>query len=178
MRRLPSGGRVVRRRAAGRRGSGVGGLLVLAGVLGAAGEEPQVGRVLRELDRDPVRGAAARALGEGLLGDAVLERVVGQDGDPTTGRERVDRGGDRPLPDVELGVDLDPQRLEGALGRVSAAALRGRRDGLSQQLDEPGRGRERLDLALAEDGRGDPAGEPLLAVGLAGSARGRRGSRC
>ena len=35
----------------------------------------------------------------------------------------------RQLPDRELGVDLDAQGLERALGRVAAAALRGGRDG-------------------------------------------------
>ena len=45
---------------------------------------------------------------------------------------------DRALPHLELGVDLDAQGLEGALGRVAAAALRGRGHRAAQQLDEAG----------------------------------------
>ena len=46
---------------AGRGGSGVGVLLLLVGHLGATGEQAQVGGVLGQLDRQPVRGAAVGA---------------------------------------------------------------------------------------------------------------------
>ena len=92
-------------------------------------------------DRRGVRSLAPG--GQRRLGDAVLERVVGQDDDAAADREGGDRARERPLPRGELAVDLDPQGLEGALGRVPTAALRGRRDGPAEQLDEARRGRER-----------------------------------
>ncbi len=66
---------------------------------------------------------------------------------------------------VELAVDLDPQRLEGALGRVAAGAPRRCRNGLarsrstSRALVAEGR-----PLPLPDDRGRDPAGEPLLSV--------------
>jgi hypothetical protein len=65
---------------------------------------------------------------------------------------------------LELAVDLDPQRLERALGRVAAGAPRRAGTASRHQLDQPGARRERLAVALADDGAGDPRREPLLAV--------------
>ena len=65
---------------------------------------------------------------------------------------------------AQLAVDLDAQRLEGALGRVAAGPAGGGRDRRAHQLGEPGGAGERLPRPLPHDGVGDPAGEPLLAV--------------
>ncbi len=134
------------------------------GHLGAAGQQPQVCRVLRERDRQAGRRAVRRAGREDGLGDAVLEGVVGEDDDPAADGERLDRGGQGSLPDRELGVDLDPQGLERPLGRVPSGALGGGGHDVAQQVDEACGRREGCPLPLAHDGRGDLAGEALLAV--------------
>ena len=64
----------------------------------------------------------------------------------------------------QLPVDLDPQRLEGALGRVPAGTPGRGRDRVPDQLDQPRRRGDRLRRAGSRDGLGDPPGEPLLAV--------------
>ena len=102
--------------------------------------------------------------GEGLLDEPVLERVVAHHHDAAADADGVDGGGDGPAQHAELVVDLDAQRLEGALGRVSARTPRRRRDRLAEQLDQPGRAGERLGLPLPDDRPGDLAGELLLAV--------------
>ena len=71
-------------------------------------------------------------LGEELLDQSVLQRVVGQDDDPAADGQGVDRRGQRRGPGRQLAVDLDPQRLERALGRMPAGAGRGAGDGLSR----------------------------------------------
>ncbi len=90
--------------------------------------------------------------------------MVRQDGDPSADGESLHRGRDRPLQDGELAVDLDAQRLEGALGRVAAGALGGLRQRVPDELHEPGAVGERLLVALAHDGGHDPLGLLLLAV--------------
>ena len=120
--------------------------------------------MLGQLDGQPGRGAGLRAGGERTLGDPVLQRVVAEHGDPSAHGQRVDRRGQGGLPGGQLAVDLDPQGLEGPLGRVPAAALRGGGDDRAEQLDEPAGGRERFGDAVLDDGAGDRAGEPFLAV--------------
>ena len=85
-------------REPGRRCAGVGVLLGGAGLLGPAREQPQVRRVLGQLDRQARRGGAAGTRGEQLLGQPVLQRVVAEDRDPAADGERVDRGGQGALP--------------------------------------------------------------------------------
>ena len=126
----------------------------------------------------PCGAAALGAGGEHALGDAVLERVVGQDGDPAADGERVDRAGQRRGPDRQLGVDLDAQGLEGALARVPAALLRRGRDDLLEQVDQPARGGERLALALADDGRRRSCGRTAPRRSRAAPSRGRPRRRC
>ena len=70
----------------------------------------------------------------------------------------------------ELAVDGDPDRLEGALGRVAAGEPRGRGDGGGDRVVEL-EGRGQLGAAAAADDLArDPVGEALLAV-LAQRAR-------
>ena len=103
--------------------AGVLRLLGVARQLGAADEEPELGPVLGQLDRQAGgRGRAATRACERALDDAVLERLVGQHDDPAADRERVERGGDGALEHRQLLVDLDAQRLEHALGRVARRA--------------------------------------------------------
>ena len=84
---------------------------------------------------------------------------------PPTG-QRVQRGGKGAAQRVQFVVDRDPQRLEGALGRMPAGAPGRSRNRLVQQgYQLCGRG-ERGAGALANDLRGDAACEPLLAVAV------------
>ena len=76
-------------------------------------------------ERQVARHVGRGDLGERALGDAVLERVVGQDDDATAGRQDLERGRQGAAADAELVVDLDAQRLERPLGRVAARATRG-----------------------------------------------------
>ena len=80
--------------------------------------------------------------------------------------------------DVELAVDLDAQRLEGALGgwppvRRVAAGIEERTSSASRAVPVNGSRR-----ALADDGVGDPPGEPLLAVLPQHPGQLARRSRC
>ena len=164
----------------GRRRAGVGVLLGGAGLLGPAREQPQLRRVLGQLDRQARRRGAAGPPGEHLLGQPVLQRVVADSTAirPPTASAATAAGSARSQR-RQLVVDLDPQRLEGALGRMAAAVLRGRRDGLrcstSTSRAEVVKGSR---CALADDRGGDPAGEPLLAVARAGSASSSAARRC
>ncbi|MEJ7721229.1 MAG: hypothetical protein WKF58_12660 [Ilumatobacteraceae bacterium] len=105
--------------------------------------------------------AGAGRLAEALLHDAVLAGVVREHRHPPAGRGGrdglVDGDGER----GELVVDLDADRLEAALGRMSSVATcrggdRGRDDAgeLGGGGDRPG----------SDDGRCDPPGEALVAV--------------
>ena len=98
------------------------------------------------------------------LDDAVLERVVGQHDDAAADGQHVQRGGQRPAQRAELVVHLDPQGLEGALGRVAAGAPGGRRDRVLDDRAQPLRRGDRGAGPLADHRVGDPPGEPLLAV--------------
>jgi hypothetical protein len=90
--------------------------------------------------------------------------VVGQHGDPPADRDPVERAGQGPLQHLQLRVDLDAQRLEGALRRVAAGPPGRRGDRGAHQVGEPGRRRERRLGPLGDDGGRDPPGERLLAV--------------
>ena len=77
--------------------------------------------------------------------------------------ERRHRSGNGVAQRIEFGVHGGAQRLEGALGRMTAGAAGRRGDGGVEQLDElAGRG-ERLAGPPSHDLAGDPLGEPLLA---------------
>ena len=69
-------------------------------LFGAAGEQPQVCRVLGELDGQACGLLPLGPGGEHPLGDPVLERVVGQDRKPAADGQRVDapRQGAAPRP--------------------------------------------------------------------------------
>ena len=77
------------------------------------------------------RAASAR------LHDLVLERLVAHDDDPAADGERVECGRHRPAQHAELVVDLDAERLEGALGGVATGTAGGGRDRLAHQLGQP-----------------------------------------
>ena len=68
----------------------------------------------------------------------VLEGVVGQHDDPPADHECGDGRRERRPQGTELVVDLDAQRLEGALGRVAPGAAGCRGDGVADQLGQPG----------------------------------------
>ncbi len=90
--------------------------------------------------------------------------MVREHGDPAADRDPVHRRRNGPLQPRELAVDLDAQRLEGPLGRVAAGPLGGLRQGVADQLDEPGAVGEGLLLAPTDDRGHDPLGLLLLAV--------------
>ena len=89
---------------------------------------------------------------EAILDDAVLAGVVRQHRDPATRNRGLDGGVDRRRQHVQLAVDLDPDGLERALGRVPAGAAGGRRDGRrddGRQLRRSTRSGRAATIALA-----------------------------
>ena len=102
------------------RARGLAATSAVGGLLGAAGEQPQDRLVRLGDDRQVRRGVAAAVLGRTTcLVEPVLERVVGHHDHPAADADRVDGGRQRPAQHRQLVVDLDAQRLEGALGRVA-----------------------------------------------------------
>ena len=102
----------------------------LAGARGDAAPGDQLGLGLEAAAADRELGradAAAGAVGEEALDPAVLERVERDRGEAAAGREHLPGLGQRRVDRVELAVDGDPDRLEGALGGVAAAEPRRRR---------------------------------------------------
>src|SRR5439155_27169587 len=95
--------------------------------------------------------AAAGALGEEALDAPVLERVEGDGGEAAAGAQELPRERQRGVELLELGVDRDPDGLEGALGRVAAAEARGRRDRGGDGVDELEGGGERSGPLAAAD---------------------------
>ena len=98
------------------------------------------------------------------LHDPVLERVERDHREPAARAQDLERRRQRALERAELVVDLDPQRLEDALGRMALAEARRRRDRLLDRLDEVAGALERLLGAAADDRARDLAREALLAV--------------
>src|SRR5699024_10074039 len=94
------------------------------GVIGLQGgpEDRFEGRfVLLGLDRQTGRGRGAGPSPKSVLDQAVLTGMVGLHDDPATEDEAVQRFLEGAGQALELLVDGDPQRLEGALGGVTAA---------------------------------------------------------
>ena len=104
----------------------------VVGLLGAARQGAEVGRVLRAARR------AARAVSLEVV-PAAMARLVSRSSSEWNDRDRhaaadaehVDRGRTARCPAAQLVVDLDAQGLEGPLGGVSALALRGHGDRLA-----------------------------------------------
>ena len=86
--------------------------------------------------------------------------------EPAARTQHLERRRQRALERAELVVDLDPQRLEDALGRMALAEARRRRDRRLDHLDEIARALERLLCAAPDDRACDLARVALLAVAL------------
>src|SRR5665648_1302947 len=84
------------------------------------GEQAQERTVALGLHREPAGGARVGAPCQGVLDQPVLEGVVREHQDAATDRQTLDGRRKRPLERAELVVDLDPDGLERALGRVAA----------------------------------------------------------
>ena len=105
----------------------------------------------------------ARALLQEALDDAVLQRMEGDDDEPAAlAQHRLGRG-ERLRQLLELAVDEDAERLEGARRRMDARRA-GRAGGARDDLGEPRGAQDRLFRARPVDGAGDAPGLPLLAV--------------
>ena len=98
------------------------------------------------------------------LDDPILERMEGDDGQPTVGTEQLERCRQRALEGAELVVDLDPERLEHPLRRMTLAEPGRRRHRLLDRLDEVAGAGERLLGAAPDDRPRDRARVALLAV--------------
>jgi hypothetical protein len=98
---------------------------------------------------------------EPLFHDPILTGVVRQDGDATARDERCDGLVDAVTENPKLIVHLDAQRLEGALGRVTAVSPGGRRDRAANDLSEHG---SRGDRPVGHDAAGDPGCVTFVAV--------------
>ena len=111
----------------------------------------------------PFGAAALGAGGEDPLGHPVLERVVGQDGDAAADGQGVDRVRQGGRPGRQLGVDLDAQRLEGALAGCPPLFC----DAAGTTFSNMATTRPEVANGSASGSRPSPrrsAGEPLLAV--------------
>ena len=97
------------------------------------------------------------------LDDAVFERVEGDDRQPATGRQHVDRACQGRFQRRQLVVRGDAQRLERARGgmRVAAAAPT---QGAGDDLRQPRRRLDRRPFPLVDDGAGDAPAAWFLAV--------------
>ena len=135
------------------------GRIARRGIARSVGVAPQA--QTREVGR---AGAAVLAVAQEALDDPVLERVERDHREPAVRPQHLERRGQRALERAELVVDLDPQRLEDALGGVPLAEARRRRDRLLDRLDEVAGALERLLRAAAHDRPRDLAGVALLAV--------------
>ena len=144
-------------------GTGIATALVLVGLERAAHERGEGGLVLLELDRQAGRRGGAGAPSEGRLDQTVLAGVIGLHDDPAADVQAVQRGLDRGGEDLELLVHRDAQRLEGALGGMAAAGLRGGGDRSLEERDELAGAGQRRVPALFDDAAGDAAGEALVA---------------
>src|ERR671919_612602 len=131
--------------------------------LGAAGPRVPLGLGRGRPDRLLGQDLEPVIVAEERLDLPVLERVVGDRHQPTTGGEELDRPGKGGGQLLELPVDLDPDRLEGPAGRMRSPATAGHggRDHRGQLAGRP----EESSVAGPDDRPGDPTGEPLLAVG-------------
>ena len=112
---------------------------------------------LRRADAPP------RALDEEALHPPVLERVEGDPRQHASLAQQVPGEGERPVELVELFVDGDAQRLEGALGGMPAAEARRRGDRSLDRLHELLCGVDRRLRAPRHDRPRDCAGVALLA---------------
>ena len=124
---------------------------------------------VRPADADGEVGRARAAVllaAQELLDDPVLERVERDHAEPAAGPQHLERGGQRALERAELVVDLDPQRLEDALGRMTLAEPRRRRDRRLDHLDEIAVRSNGCSRAAPHDRARDLARVALLAVAL------------
>lgn len=120
--------------------------------------------VLRQLNGQPHGSTASGAATEFLFGQAIFKRMVGQDDDPPAHGKGVDGRGEGPRPGRKFVVDFDPQGLKGPLCRVSPGALGGGGYCRCKDLDELSRTNKGVLGPGPDDGRGDAAREPFLAV--------------
>ena len=135
--------------------------------------------VLLRHHRQPGGRGLAGAGGQHLLDQPVLERVVGQDGDPAADGERGDRLRQhrlqarraRALTSIRSAWNVRlagwPPVLRTAAGIDWSSTCTSRAEVL-----------EGLILPDRDDPSGDPVGEPLLAVACAGSGSGHGRCRC
>ena len=108
-----------------------------------------------------LRLPAGPLLEEGL-DDAVLERMERHDGEPATGLQQRFGRNQRRRELAELVVDVDAERLEHA-GRWMTSRLPATADDALDETRELSCARERLRLAIGDDGARNGAGSPLLA---------------
>src|SRR5256885_3583030 len=132
--------------------------------LRAPGQQPEPGPRAGRLDRQGRPRGPPRPDRPPPLDDPVLQRVVGHTDPPPPDGPPVQRRRQRRRQRLELAVDLDAPRLEGALRRVAAGPPGRCRYRVPDQLRQArGRGDPGL-RAFPDDRRRDPAGELLLAV--------------
>src|SRR3954451_18852544 len=97
--------------------TGIGRDLARRGDDRAAVDELGLRRVAAHADGQLGRAdAPARAVGEEALDAAILERVEGERGEPAADLEHREGQRERLVELLQLAVDGDPDRLEGALG--------------------------------------------------------------
>src|SRR5207244_9443004 len=97
------------------------------------------------------------------LETAILQRVEGDAREHAANAEDLPRERQGSIELAQLVVDRDSQRLEGALGGVSAGEANRRGDGRADHIDELARRLDRSPRAAAHNGARDPARVALLA---------------
>src|SRR6478735_3794061 len=101
---------------------------------------------------------------EEALDDSVLERVERDHGEATARTQHLERRGKRLFELAELVVDCDPERLEGALRRMTVPEPCGRGDRGADDVDEVAGALDRLLAAAPSDRARDLFRVALLAV--------------
>ena len=142
--------------------------MVLFGLIGLVctlRQQAQAGSHLLGDDRQSRRSATGRPATQNILDYPVLETLVGLHDQASTHSKASKGPGKRPFEDGQLVVDGDAQRLEGALGRVTAGAPRGGGDRLADNVHELPGARDRRSIAATDDEPSDTRRKFLFAVG-------------
>jgi len=159
------GGDAFRHPKPGASGAGVEGDFLLSGNDALGGHEAQPRGSPADAHGGFGRADATASLSlEEVLHDAVFQRVIAEDGEPTARTQQLEGPGEPFGQRFELFVDGDAQRLEYPGGRMDSATTGRPRRG--DALDQSGEFLGCLDrgvLACLDDRPGDPAREGLLA---------------
>ena len=102
--------------------------------LRSSGQELQASLKFFGDEGNPRGGLVCCPTSKDVLDQAIFQRLIGLDDDPSAHTKSFESCGKCGLENRELIVDRNSQGLEGPLGGVSPGASRGRRDRVSNDL--------------------------------------------